>query len=208
MLQRWAPSVAFSPYHKSSQPSCGLTFVCVCVGGSHLCLTTTSFATDISDMHTQTGLQLDLADTQTETQTSCVSEWMLSQTTGHNYTCPCLSDCSGDGALCVDCAVSCRMTMCDSRGVMLRGFGFTCHLWLALCASWAQDFETVAWLGLSGVLHVACGGAGGGYFPPKCIMMLLNNPFLQLIAKHLFLQERFHTLFSSPSSLTKFFHFR
>ena len=116
--------------------------VCVCVHVSHLCLTSTRFTTDAADRHNlhahriflqththtraraQTGRQMDLADTQTEMWTSCFSVWMLSQTTSHNYTCPCLFDWGRDRALCTHWAVGCRAMMCDNGGATLKGWVF------------------------------------------------------------------------------------
>ena len=150
LSQQWAPGVAFSPYQARSArlwfDICVFVRVyvcaCVCVFASMCpifvsCLLDSpqTRLTDIIYMHTesfskhthtctQTARQMDLADTQTEMWTSCFSVWMLSQTASHNYTCPCLFDCSRDRVLCTHWAVGCRAMMCDSGGATLKGCVF------------------------------------------------------------------------------------
>lgn len=109
---------------------CSLTFVCVWVHVPHFCLMTTRSTADggwqtISDMHTLGGRQMDLADMQTEMWTSCVSVWILSQTTSHNYTCPCLSDYTAEIERCVFTTLRAVVWRCVTAGVWRWGWKCT-----------------------------------------------------------------------------------
>lgn len=85
--------------------ACHVCHLCVTLAtytissGWGICLSRFWFLSRSTRTHAQTVRQMDLADDPGRFGQDGFSVWMLSQTASHNYTCPCLSDCSWDGVL-------------------------------------------------------------------------------------------------------------